>query len=342
MYLTGNQQYVKEFNMRHKHIPYSCPRCTYESTRRSSMQVHFNRQKPCPAERADIDLTEDVKAFILKNRVYHLPAVIQSNDYPANITYNQTIMNFINTNMSTLEKLTSYTNYLKIDMQPLDQKIEGIYAENSNKLDDEDSNKLPQFELKIDDLLSVIDDISKSNRNHDDMNIIYDSDLNKINVLEEDGIWNESLVNQGLRTIIGKVQNGYLDRYECYVIRRCVQNRSAYERQCSFELLDEYYRFIATFDLQPFSKDKEDYVIIIEMNEREYTLSDRFYPRYVDIKKNLKGNEKNQIRKTVLDIIKRNSAKNVRTLNTNIYELFCKDAVFKQFMNGAISDNTTS
>jgi hypothetical protein len=229
-----------------------------------------------------------------------------------------------------------------MDMLPLEQKIEEICGEQNNKLDvDSEVDKLPQFQLKIDDLLSVIDEISKTQKGEEeqnvcDMNIIYDSDMNKINVLEEDGIWNESLVNQGLRTIIRKVQDGYLDTYECYMIKRFLYSENTHEKQCCNDLLDEYYRFIAAFDLPPFCKDREDYMIDINLGEKEYTISDEFNLRYTTIKKDLKGVQRNQIRKTVLDIIKRNSAKNIKNLNNNIYELFCQDSVFKEFVNGTL------
>jgi hypothetical protein len=77
-------------------------------------------------------------------------------------------------------------------------------------------------------------------------------------------------------------------------------------------------------------------MIDINLGEKEYTISDEFNLRYTTIKKDLKGVQRNQIRKTVLDIIKRNSAKNIKNLNNNIYELFCQDSVFKEFVNGTL------
>jgi hypothetical protein len=61
-------------------------------------------------------------------------------------------------------------------------------------------------------------------------------------------------------------------------------------------------------------------------------LSDRLYEIYLKAKKHMKVSERKQIHNKVLDIIKRNSAKSVKTLNSNLYDLFCKDNAFIEFL----------
>lgn len=39
--------------------------------------------------------------------------------------------------------------------------------------------------------------------------------------------------------------------------------------------------------------------------------------------------EKNEIRKTIYDIIKKNSLKNIKAFNMKLYNLICKDENFK-------------
>lgn len=50
--------------------PYVCPRCGYDSTRKTCMRDHLHKQNICPAIKEDILLTDDVKEYILQNRMY--------------------------------------------------------------------------------------------------------------------------------------------------------------------------------------------------------------------------------------------------------------------------------
>lgn len=57
---------------RRKLHPYQCCRCGYESQRRSCILFHFNDlKKPCPATKQPIDLTDEIKEYILDNRIYN-------------------------------------------------------------------------------------------------------------------------------------------------------------------------------------------------------------------------------------------------------------------------------
>jgi hypothetical protein len=55
--------------------PYTCFKCGYTTKYSSHMVNHFNRAKPCPAKSLErnIELTDDIKKYILDNRVYHIP-----------------------------------------------------------------------------------------------------------------------------------------------------------------------------------------------------------------------------------------------------------------------------
>jgi hypothetical protein len=58
-------------------IPYKCIRCDYTTKDKRNMRNHFNRQKPCPGKKNDIELTEFIKEKILSNRIYIIPKVIK-------------------------------------------------------------------------------------------------------------------------------------------------------------------------------------------------------------------------------------------------------------------------
>lgn len=50
------------------------PRCGYESDRKSNMRKHlFVKKNECHGVKQDIELTDDIKKYILDNKVYTLP-----------------------------------------------------------------------------------------------------------------------------------------------------------------------------------------------------------------------------------------------------------------------------
>lgn len=57
-----------------KQIPYTCVRCGYITGKRSNMMKHlYEKIKTCPATHYEIVLTDEIKTYILDNRVYRIP-----------------------------------------------------------------------------------------------------------------------------------------------------------------------------------------------------------------------------------------------------------------------------
>jgi hypothetical protein len=60
--------------MKNKNPPYSCPRCNYESLRKDCIETHlYAKKKPCPSVRSNIELTDEIKQHVVKNRIYIVP-----------------------------------------------------------------------------------------------------------------------------------------------------------------------------------------------------------------------------------------------------------------------------
>ena len=54
--------------------PYTCCRCGYETRRKDHMEKHLYKLfTQCPGATQDIELTDEIKEAIVKNRVYHPP-----------------------------------------------------------------------------------------------------------------------------------------------------------------------------------------------------------------------------------------------------------------------------
>ncbi len=61
-----------------KTIPYTCIRCGYTTIQKNSIKDHlFNRKNECPAIENNIELTIDIKNYILKNKIYKAPKIIR-------------------------------------------------------------------------------------------------------------------------------------------------------------------------------------------------------------------------------------------------------------------------
>jgi hypothetical protein len=62
---------------RTKRIPYKCPCCNYLTSKKSNILKHFyDLKKPCPKSYNDITLTDEIKKYVIVNRVYHVSQII--------------------------------------------------------------------------------------------------------------------------------------------------------------------------------------------------------------------------------------------------------------------------
>ncbi len=230
--------------MRHKRDDYVCPRCGYTTNHKYSMKFHlYNLKKPCPASRNDIELDDNIKEYIIDNRIYHVPKPQQT---PTTINNNiNQVINNINTlnnfigKIDPIEKLTQYTNYKQIEVHGIEDSMEDRYSSKVRRLDN-DAYKYG-FELNFNDLLETIDEVSKV-RSEEDFNILYCARLNKLKIY--DGEWNELLVIPGIKRLIELIQNYYWNSYECYLLRKIHNSPSSLDVVKSKELLDEYFKFI--------------------------------------------------------------------------------------------------
>lgn len=312
-------------------FPYTCPRCGYETLAKSNMHRHFQRAKLCPSIQ-DIDLTDFIKEKVLMGRTYHHPKE-DNTSHITNIQQVNCFMNIVNETLSPIDKIQKYVSYKDLTMITLDEELNATYANITYKLKKSYTNPSKEYrhELKMSDFHNTIDEISQSkDKDFNDFNIAYDTEINKISILDEDGEWKTSLEGQALQEIVYMIQDNYYDEYETYLIKK-IKLSHAYDAQCAKELLREYYKFISVFDLEPFCT-KDDSNFLPDILYGNNHIHDEFYPMYQDCKRTTKLQEKKTVQKTVLDIIKRNCAKNLKNLNATIRGLFSTDQQFKQYM----------
>lgn len=305
---------------------YTCPRCGYNTKHRNDMKRHlYEKKKLCPGQCNDINLTDDIKNIVMSNRLYVIPKPFGTSTVINN--YNN-VNNFI-AGMDTIEKLQKYIKHKNIELIGFEQSIEDRYAKTVHRLEN-DAWKYG-FELKKDDLFEVIDQVSKIHKlkTFEDLNIVYDKTADKLKIF--DGEWEEMLLNRGVKKILQTIQSYYWDAYECFLLRKLYTDINCYNKQRLKEFLIEYYKFIGCFDVEPFVKNKDNMEIMGRPynDDNEYSICDEYYNVYIGTRDNVKKSEINAVKKTVLDIIRKNSDKNITELNKRVFELFNIDEGFK-------------
>ena len=312
--------------------PYECPRCGYQTRDKAFMRKHlYQLKKSCPGSRRDIIITEDIKTYILENRVFKPITKDKRDSQDKQIktiinTYN-TVNNFI-ANMSATNKLERYLEHQGTKLQEFEDSVEDLYK-NRYDIMGKKSLSSPIIKLKHEHFLEFVDEVSNVTSRLDQFNIMYDPKVNKI-LLYESGVWQESLAIQGMRQVIECIKSYYLDAYECYLIKNIkLPGTNSFRRQECLDLLKDYYMFLVAYDIIPYVFNKTDGDILETLESSSDSLEVEFYDRYQVINDKITKGEILKIQRDVLDIIKRNTSRNIEELNLKLTDLFRMDSNFK-------------
>jgi hypothetical protein len=251
--------------------------------------------------------------------------------------------------MDTFEKLRQLTTYKQIDVIDFESKVEDTYLHTVKRLE---NDKFKQgFKLSDNDFLEIINTITKAIKGPQKdqylefLNFMYDHKKKRIKVYSNEK-WEEYLVEKGLQYVVTTIAEYYLETYECYQIRHiCAQETVSPQESHSFYLcLEEYYKFIAAFDVEPFVKGKNDNQVMYNKDDARHhnvpsgddfdahDIVDRFNLFFGRIDDALTKAERRAIHKTVLDIIKTNAKDNVDELDKEVMNLLRIDDTFKELM----------
>ena len=316
--------------------PYECPRCGYKTKDRAFMRKHlYQLKKPCPSSRNEITMTEDVKTRILENRVYK-PLDQDKQIKTSIITYN-TVNNFIS-NMSITNKIEKLMTHQGTSLQEFEDSVEDMYRSRCTIMDNKCLSS-PIIKLRHEHFLEFVDEVSNVSKRLDHFNIMFDHKANKI-FLYERGAWQESMTLQGMRQVIECIKSYYLDSYECYLIRNIkLPGTNALRRQECLDLIKDYYNFLVAFDILPYVYDKSDEEILDSSSScSSDEIEKEFYDRYQIINEKITKGEILKIQREVLDIIRRNTSRNIEELNLKLIDLFRMDPSFKS----SILESTTT
>lgn len=310
---------------------YECIRCGYKTPDKRMMKRHlYERKQICPGVVNIIDLTDEIKECIIKNRHY----VIENPQVPTQTInfYNQYI-NFVN-NMDPLDKLNKICSHQNIDLLDFEEEVDNKFHSIVKKLY---NNKVKDYQLTFDHIKQCIDSVT-SGKNIENLNIYYDKTSDKLK-LYMNGRWESIIFDIGVKEIMYIIKTYYFDAYECYLCRQIRNSEnSILQKSKAKEHLKEYYKIIISFDLEPFVKNKPNNKILYNDSDPRYHEEDVNISNY-DIEEEMmniyitfKANDIYDIKNNISKLIKTNSTTNIRDLNRKIMEMVKADDTFRQLL----------
>lgn len=323
------------------------------------MELHFNvKKKPCPCLKDSVDLTDDIKRYVLANRIYKKTEKTKEvkqiiNNYN---TYNT--MNNIIANMDVVDKLQKYLEHKGHELVDFEASVENRYGRTAQQLD-RDQMRYDYF-LEDDGLLKMVEDVSKPNPRCSEPammhNVIYDDQYKELKIYDA-GSWENMQMDTGTTHYIKVIQGVFLDSYERYLLRTLHTTKNFRQKALYEEMLKKYYEFIGCFGVAPYCKDAVDDDVLAPYKnddvdgEDEYgasscdsdmedddaslgrgqttVIQETYYPFYT---KTLNALPKSHVKKTIQQVqsmIKTNSKKNIKELNNRVTKLFHMDQTFK-------------
>jgi hypothetical protein len=301
--------------------PYQCPRCGYETSEKDRVRRHlYGNKKACPATLNLIDLTDEIRAFVLENRQYSLPK--KEIGQIQNIVNNFNILNNFVNQMDSSDKLTHLLDHQNKKMLGFDDKLENYFENRIKRLEDT-SFKAP-YTLTQSDLIELVDKLTRVDKNRlEELNVLFDKKIKRF-LIYQDSEWANYFEETGITELVNLIKSYYLDNYELYLIRSIHMDGSRVTNRVALnEHLTIYYRFLAIFDLTISVVGTTDEEILGHrlVENSEYYLEDKYLKLYNDQKKLVKQTEKNRIKRQISNIVKENSVHNIAQLNSVLMDL---------------------
>lgn len=305
---------------------YQCPRCGYETERKSNMNKHFHNKKTCPACFHDIELTTEVKTHVLENRLYKANEVtpqINQNTIHNIVNQYNVFTNIIN-KMDPVHKVNKYVTYKNMALVNFEQSIENKMARNIRRFQE---GSMSNYTLDRKTIVDIIDKLTAF-KDIEHINLIYDVAPGQLKIFQC-GTWKPYTFHIGVEIIVDAIKSSYLDHYEYYMLKKFYITANYREKQECIESLEEYYRFLAAFDLQPAICGCSDHIVLDNGHEDVFTLETKFMPIYKNVLDGIRYHDVRQIKQRVYDVIKMNSKASNMELNKQLMELIKMDEHFK-------------
>jgi hypothetical protein len=236
--------------------------------------------------------------------------------------------NFI-AKMETGEKIQHLLEYQSKKITDFEDGLEAKFEKRVERL--ENDRYRSGYYLSLDDLVGLIDNITKTDKNHiEKLNIFFDQTVRRFRLYRSKE-WESYLEEIGAKELVGLIKSYYLNTYEIYLIRNLHCDEGTLNRVKLKDHLEIYYQFISIFDLVPHIQDFSDEEIVghcLVENTNQH-LAERYLDLYYQQKKMVKTTEANRIKRRIINIVKQNTVHNITELNQAILEILKVDQQFK-------------
>ncbi len=346
----------------HPDVPlvYECPRCKLFTKKKGNIRDHFNRKKPCVALFDNIVLTPEIIEHVLANKKYTPPVVTPPTPAPSTtmtaidqvppaqvsqninnginqlnqlINSNNTVYNYI-INLDTIAKHTELLSYKNVEGMDFESHVDEKYEKTREKFSKEAIGRLHhQIDLKEQNFIDMVYDATISKKKDlSDMCVFYTQQDNRIFISVGGGTWNEMSCDEGTKTILYALVDYHHQKYEIAIIR-FLEGSFPADHATAMQSLEDYYRFIASFDIPPSIRDKNDTQIMYNEDDKRYDdtilrqdihnhrIVDKYCDIYMKVSDSITAAQKKVLCKRVLDEIKTTSKKNIRELNNTIMDI---------------------
>lgn len=306
---------------------YMCPRCKYTTNHKSNMNNHLNKKKkPCITTYNNIELTKEIKDYILDNRIYKIPKPeSEAKLITQHIATTNALNKFID-NMDTLDKLAHVVNYSKVALIDFEDHVESTFSKQATKLENMDYKY--GYDLSQDNILRIVDEVTRNSNSQ--FNLMMDKRFKRLKMYRSKK-WESFLLDIGILELMKIIKSNILDSYEIYLIKQLeIINGNVRDRnQYSNNLLD-YYKFIAALNFMPLVCGKTDDEILCNDNStNNYRLEMIYMDIYNGVQKNVTNVYRQRIKKTIVDIVDKNTLENIHELNKTVIKLANSDIEFK-------------
>ena len=120
------------------------------------------------------------------------------------------------------------------------------------------------------------------------------------------------------------------------IIRKIINEKNYQSNQELKEILEEYYKFLAWFDIKPYIFKKNNNKILFNDNDdkyyesdNDYSIYDDYYKLYTNIILKINKSEQSKVKKGIENIIKKNTKSFIIELNKKFLESFHYDEEYK-------------
>jgi hypothetical protein len=230
-----------------------------------------------------------------------------------------------------LERVQKFVDHTGCEVMDFTTKIENALEADFEMMYDEnqhDGGEMLKFTQ--DKLLKLVNKaVIAQDPQGCDQSILHDHQDGSFH-MRVNGVWEQLFSESGVVETINAMKEAYLDQYERHMIRTIEGSTNYRIKQEMREHLEEYYRFIGSFNLTPSIQGSTDGMILGTLgNHRGYDLEEKYMNIYRLTTKTIKASDAQRVKRTFKDVIKNACKKNINELNMRIIDMLQMDEQFK-------------